>query len=514
MSDRKAILEVRGIVKEFPGVRALGGVDLSVLGGEVHALVGENGAGKSTLIKILAGVYQKDSGEILFEGEPIELHSAHDSLQRGIKVVFQELALIKGLSVAENVFLESFPLRRNRTIDWKTLAARTREILDSIGLDLDPMEEVGRLTVSQQQMVEIARALSHEAKVVIMDEPTSALTPNEIKLLFDVIRKLSGMGIGILYVSHKLEEVFALCDRATVFRDGMRISTRAIAETDQREIVTDMVGREINTLFPRSHGAPRSGVAASQAPNGTPYSGRADTVLDVRGLSTAAKLKDVSLSVHAGEVVGVFGLLGAGRTELAKAIFGLDGVTAGAITVRGARLRPGSTTHSARAGLGLLTEDRKGEGLVLQMSVGQNMTLPSLREFSTFGYIRRGAENARAQSFVQQLSIKTPSLKHKVEYLSGGNQQKVLIARWLMKKLSVIILDEPTRGIDVGAKVEIHRLIDELAKGGLAVIVMTSEMPELLGVSDRILVMSNGRITGEFGRDEATQEKILAAAIV
>ena len=496
MSDRKAILEVRNIVKEFPGVRALGGVDLTVLGGEVHALVGENGAGKSTLIKILAGVYQKDSGEIFFEGVPTELHSAHDSRQRGIKVVFQELALIKGLSVAENVFLESFPLHRNRTIDWKTLASRTREILDSIGLDLDPMEEVGRLTVSQQQMVEIARALSHEAKVVIMDEPTSALTPNEIGLLFAVIRKLKGMGIGILYVSHKLEEVFELCDRATVFRDGLRISTRVISETDQNEIVTDMVGREITTLFPRSH------------------TGRGEKVIDVRGLSTAAKLRDVSLSVHAGEVIGVFGLLGAGRTELAKAIFGLDGVTAGAITVRGARLRPGSTTHSARAGLGLLTEDRKGEGLVLQMSVGQNMTLPSLREFSTAGYIRRGAENARAQSFVQQLSIKTPSLKHKVEYLSGGNQQKVLIARWLMKKLSVIILDEPTRGIDVGAKVEIHRLIDELAKGGLAVIVMTSEMPELLGVSDRILVMSSGRITGEFGQAEATQEKILAAAIV
>ncbi len=496
MSEGKIILEVRNIIKEFPGVRALGGVDLSLLGGEVHALVGENGAGKSTLIKILAGVYQKDSGEILFEGERIELHSAHDSLRRGIKVVFQELALIKGLSVAENVFLESFPLHGNRTIDWKTMIARTREILDSIGLDLDPMAEVGRLTVSQQQMVEIARALSHEAKVVIMDEPTSALTPNEISLLFAVIRKLKGMGIGILYVSHKLEEVFELCNRATVFRDGLRISTRLITETDQNEIVTDMVGREITTLFPRSH------------------TGRGEKVLDVRGLSTAAKLKDVSLSVHAGEVIGVFGLLGAGRTELAKAIFGLDGVTAGAITVRGARLRPGSTTHSARAGLGLLTEDRKGEGLVLQMSVGQNMTLPSLRDFSTAGYIRRGAENARAQSFVQQLSIKTPSLKHKVEYLSGGNQQKVLIARWLMKKLSVIILDEPTRGIDVGAKVEIHRLIDELAKGGLAVIVMTSEMPELLGVSDRILVMSNGRITGEFGQAEATQEKILAAAIV
>jgi ribose transport system ATP-binding protein len=495
VSTNTVILEVRGITKEFPGVRALAGVDLSLRGGEVHALVGENGAGKSTLIKILAGVYRKDEGEILFEGSPIELASAHDSLERGIKVVFQELALIKGLSVAENVFLESFPLRANRTIDWKALNRRTREILESIGLDLDPTVKVSRLTVSQQQMVEIARALSHEAKVVIMDEPTSALTPNEIKLLFDVIRRLKGMGIGILYVSHKLEEVFELCDRVTVFRDGQRISSRDIPATNPNEIVTDMVGREITTLFPRTH------------------SGRGEKVLSVRGLSTAAKLRDVSLEMHAGEVVGVFGLLGAGRTELAKAIFGLDGVSAGEVMVRDTRLRGGSTTHSAREGLGLLTEDRKGEGLVLQMSVSQNMTLPSLREFSTAGYIRTRVEGTRSREFVDKLSIKTPSLKHKVEYLSGGNQQKVLLARWLMKKLTVIILDEPTRGIDVGAKAEIHRIIDELAKGGLAVLVMTSEMPELLGVSDRILVMSSGRITGEFSRAEATQEKILAAAI-
>jgi ribose transport system ATP-binding protein len=492
---QKVILEVRGIVKEFPGVRALAGVDLSLKSGEVHALVGENGAGKSTLIKILAGVYRRDAGEILFDGAPIVLTSPRDSLQRGIKVVFQELALVRGLSVAENVFLESFPLRKGGTIDWKSLNRRTREILDSIGLDLDPTMRVSRLTVSQQQMVEIARALSHEARVVIMDEPTSALTPNEITLLFEVIRRLRDMGIGILYVTHKLEEVFELCDLVTVFRDGQRISCRPIPQTSQNEVVTDMVGREITTLFPRTH------------------QGRGAKVLGVRGLSTTDKLRDVSLEVHAGEVVGVFGLMGAGRTELAKAIFGLDGTSAGEITVRDARMRPGSTTHSARAGLGLLTEDRKGEGLVLQMSVSQNMTLPSLREFSSAGFIRRRAEGARSQEFVDTLAIKTPSLKHKVEYLSGGNQQKVLLARWLMKKLTVIILDEPTRGIDVGAKAEIHRLIDELAKGGLAVLVMTSEMPELLGVSDRILVMSGGRITGEFDRAEATQEKILSAAI-
>jgi ribose transport system ATP-binding protein len=495
MNDTRTLLEVRGIVKEFPGVRALAGVDLDLKAGEVHALVGENGAGKSTLIKILAGIYRKDAGEILFEGAPLELHSAQDSLGMGIKVVFQELTLIKGLSVAENVFLESFPLRAARRIDWKALRSRTREILDSIGLDIDPAMKVERLTTSQQQMVEIARALSHEAKVVIMDEPTSALTPTEVDLLFTVIRRLKDMGKGVLYVTHKLEEVFALCDRVTVFRDGQHIATRDISATNTNEIVTDMVGREISTLFPHTH------------------AGRGDTVLSVRSLSTRKKLKNVSLDVHAGEVVGIFGLLGAGRTELAKAIFGLDSVSAGEVSVKGNRLRKGSTTHSARSGLGLLTEDRKGEGLVLQMSVSQNMTLPSLHEFSTLGWIRSRAESQRSQDFVDKLSIKTPSLKHKVEFLSGGNQQKVLLARWLMKRLTVIILDEPTRGIDVGAKAEIHRLIDELAKQGLAVIVMTSEMPELLGVSDRILVMSGGKITGEFARDAATQENILAAAI-
>jgi len=494
MNETRALLEVRGISKEFPGVRALAGVDLDVQAGEIHALVGENGAGKSTLIKILAGIYRMDAGAIRFEGAPLELHGAHDSLRMGIKVVFQELALIKGLSVAENVFLESFPLRAGRRIDWKMLRTRTREILSSIGLDIDPAVKVERLTTSQQQMVEIARALSHEAKVVIMDEPTSALTPKEVELLFAVIRRLKEMGKGVLYVSHKLDEVFSLCDRVTVLRDGQHIATRPISETNPNELVTDMVGREITALFPHTHG------------------GRGECVLSVRGLSTREKLKEVSLDVHAGEVVGVFGLLGAGRTELAKAIFGLDGASGGAVSVRGARLRRG-TTHSARSGLGLLTEDRKGEGLVLQMSVSQNMTLPSLRDFSTLGWIRSRTELSRSREFVQRLSIRTPSLKHKVEFLSGGNQQKVLLARWLMKRLTVIILDEPTRGIDVGAKAEIHRLIDELAKEGLAVLVMTSEMPELLGVSDRILVMSGGRVTGEFDRNDATQEKILAAAI-
>jgi ribose transport system ATP-binding protein len=490
------ILEVRGLSKEFPGVQALDAVDLRLRPGEVQALVGENGAGKSTLIKILAGVYSRDAGEILFEGRPIELHSSSDSLHLGIKVVFQELALVPYLSVAENVFLESFPLKKNGTIDWKTMHAETRRILESVGLALNPAAAIRTLTVSQQQMVEISRALSHEARVVIMDEPTSALTPNEIRSLFEAIRRLRGMGIGVLYVTHKLEEVFELCDRVTVFRDGKLISTRPVKETSTDQVVTDMVGRSITTLFPRTH------------------SGKGEPVLQVRGLSTERKLKGVSFEVCAGEVVGVFGLLGAGRTELAKAIFGLDSASGGEVLIQGQRLRLGSAVQSARSGIGLLTEDRKEEGLVLQMSVAQNITLPSLKEFATAGFIRRRDELASSQEFVDRFAIKTPSLRHKVEYLSGGNQQKVLLARWLMKKLQVIILDEPTRGIDVGAKAEIHKLIDELAMDGLAVLVMTSEMPELLGISDRILVMSGGRVTGEFQNEEATQEKVLAAAIV
>ena len=495
MSPEVTILQIKGVSKEFPGVKALDSVDLSLRKGEVHALVGENGAGKSTLIKILAGVYLKDSGEIIFGNKPVEIHSSADSLKLGIKVVFQELALVPQMTVAENVFLESFPLKKNRSIDWEKMFSRTTDILLSIGLPISPKNRLSSLTVSQQQMVEIARALSHEAKVVVMDEPTSALTPNEIKFLFNVIGKLKKLGIGVIYVTHKLEEVFEISDRVTVLRDGRLISSKDIRDTSTDEVVKDMVGRSIKTLFPKTH------------------TGKGKVVLSVESLSTEKKLKDVSLKVHAGEVIGIFGLLGAGRTELAKAVFGMDSITGGRIILDGKDLKIGSTSHSTKMGLGLLTEDRKEEGLVLQMSVAQNITLPSIREFSSFGFIRRKMETERSKEFVEKFSIKTPSLRQKVMFLSGGNQQKVLIARWLMKKLKVIILDEPTRGIDVGAKAEIHRLIDELAKEGMAVVVMTSEMPELLGVSDHIIVMSNGRISGEFERDEATQEKILAAAI-
>jgi len=494
MSDT-TVLEVKNISKEFPGVKALDNIHLSLRKGEVHALCGENGAGKSTLIKILAGTYRRDEGEILFEGKPVVIRSAHESLTMGIKVVYQELSLIPGLTVAENVFLESFPLKKNKSIDWQTMNARTTEILKTIGLDINPRSLVSRLTISQQQMVEIGRALSHEAKVVIMDEPTSALSPKEIDALFHAIRQLKKMGIAVLYVTHKLEEVFEICDKVSVFRDGKFISTNTIGDTSTDQVVTDMVGREIKTLFPKTN------------------TKKGEVILKVTDLTTEKKLQGVSLELRAGEVIGVFGLLGAGRTELAKAIFGLDPLTGGEVSVSGEKVKPNSTAHATRAGMGLLTEDRKEEGLVLQMSVAQNMTLPSLADFSRFGIINRGDEAKRSQEFVDKISIKTPSLKQKIMYLSGGNQQKVLLARWLMKTLKVIILDEPTRGIDVGAKAEIHKLIDDLATEGVAVLVMTSEMPELLGVSDHIIVMNDGKVTGEFQRNEATQEKILEAAI-
>lgn len=492
---KDTVLDVQKISKEFPGVKALDTVDLHLRRGEVHALIGENGAGKSTLINILAGVYFKDEGQIVFDGNPVEIATPADSLKMGIKVVFQDLSLIPHMTVGENVFLESFPLKKNKTIDWDALYGKTKEILDSIGLDISPKTKVYKLTVSQQQMVEIARALSHEAKVIIMDEPTSALTPNEVEHLFNVIRKLKERGIGILYVTHKLEEVMAICDRVTVLRDGKLISSKEVVNTSTDELVTDMVGRSIKTLFPMSH------------------TGKGEVVLDVKSLSTEKKLKEVSFQVRAGEVVGIFGLMGAGRTELAKAIFGLDAVQTGNISIEGQELKLSSTSQSTKMGLGYLTEDRKGEGLVLQMSVSQNITLPSLEDISSAGFIKRKEESRRSQEFVDAFSIKTPSLRQKVMYLSGGNQQKVLLARWLMKKLKVIILDEPTRGIDVGAKVEIHRLIDELASQGLAIVVMTSEMPELLGVSDHVIVMCDGRITGEFARKNADMEKILEAAI-
>ncbi len=489
-------LEMAGIGKRFPGVMALENVDLTLVPGKVHALMGENGAGKSTLIKIMAGVYSRDAGTIRMQGSDVEIKSPRDSLKQGIKVVFQEIALISEFTVAENIFLEGYPTGKAGSIDWKRIRADAAALFQRIGFNVDPAARTGSLPVSQQQMVEIARALAHEARVVVMDEPTSSLTPNEVALLFKVIRRLAALGIAVVYVSHKLDEVFEIADTVTVLRDGRHISTNPIGEHTNDTLIQDMIGRRIDNLFPRQRGAVGTTVA-----------------LSVEGLSTARKLKDVSFEARAGEVLGFFGLMGAGRTELAKAIVGYDPITAGTIMIDGQALSPHNTTSGVRLGIGLLTEDRKSEGLMGDLPVYQNASLASLKRFARMGFVDTASERAAVQDYVDRFRVKTPSLFQQIKNLSGGNQQKVLISRWLMRGLKVIVVDEPTRGIDVGAKSEIFALIDRLAGEGLAVVMMTSEMPELLGLADRVAVMAEGRISATFSRADATQERILNAAI-
>ncbi|MEO5757661.1 MAG: sugar ABC transporter ATP-binding protein [Mesorhizobium sp.] len=489
-------LEMSGIGKRFPGVMALENVDLTLVPGKVHALMGENGAGKSTLIKIMAGVYAKDAGTIRMQGRDVEIKSPRDSLKQGIKVVFQEIALISEFTVAENIFLEGYPTGKAGSIDWKKIRADAAALFQRIGFNVDPAARTGSLPVSQQQMVEIARALAHEARVVVMDEPTSSLTPNEVALLFTVIRRLTALGIAVVYVSHKLDEVFEIADTVTVLRDGKHISTKPIGEHTNDTLIQDMIGRRIDNLFPRQRGPAGTRVA-----------------LSVEGLSTARKLKDVSFEARSGEVLGFFGLMGAGRTELAKAIVGYDPITAGTITIDGQTLSPHDTTSGVRLGIGLLTEDRKSEGLMGDLPVYQNASLASLKRFAKMGFVDTARERAAVQDYVDRFRVKTPSLFQQIKNLSGGNQQKVLISRWLMRGLKVIVVDEPTRGIDVGAKSEIFALIDRLAGEGLAVVMMTSEMPELLGLADRVAVMAEGRISATFSRADATQERILNAAI-
>lgn len=489
-------IAMAGIGKRFPGVLALENVDLDLAPGKVHALMGENGAGKSTLIKILAGVYRPDSGTIRIGGNAVDLRSPRDALRQGIKVVFQEIALISEFTVAENIFLEGYPTNGVGSIDWNKINADAAALFERIGFNVDPAEKVGNLPVSKQQMVEIARALAHEARVVVMDEPTSSLTPAEVALLFEVIRRLTSIGIAVLYVSHKIDEIFEIADTVTVLRDGRHISTKPIAEHTPDSLIHDMIGRRIENLFPRERG-PAS----------------AETILKVENLSTTDKLKDVSFEARAGEVLGFFGLMGAGRTELAKAIVGFDPIRTGRISIGGQPLTPHDTRTGKALGIGLLTEDRKSEGLMLELPVLHNMSLASLSSFSSGGFVDEGRERSAVQEFIDRFRVKTPSLNRQIKYLSGGNQQKVLLARWLMRGLKVIVVDEPTRGIDVGAKSEIFALIDKLAADGLAVVMMTSEMPELLGLSDRIAVMAEGRLTAVMDRKDATQEKVLNAAI-
>ncbi len=495
MNMDRPLLEIVQVSKYFPGVKALDKVGFSVQKGEIHGLAGENGAGKSTLIKILAGVYPKDSGQIFFHGTPVDFRKPFQALSQGISVIYQELNLVPQLDVISNIFLGREYYGFLRRLDNLKMLQEYETICDSVGFHFPPHRLVRDLSIAEQQMVEILKAISFNAELIIMDEPTSSLTERETGQLYKVIKKLKAQGKTIIFISHFIDELIELSDRITVLRDGRYVGTVDSRKTSKQEIIGMMVGREINDIF-----------EYSERPRG-------EVFLSVKNLSKQGLFRDISFEVRKGEVLGLAGLVGAGRTEVAKAIFGLHHYDAGEITVGGKRLVPGKAGQAIKAGIGLLPEDRKRYGLVMGLSLAKNLTLANLRAVSPLGVIQAKKERDAALQMMKALSIKTPGLHQIVRYLSGGNQQKVVFGKWLLKDCELLILDEPTRGIDVGAKLEVYRLIDELARSGKAIILISCELPEILGLSDRILVMNQGRITAQFSRAEASQEKIMAAAL-
>ncbi|MCD6031546.1 MAG: rbsA [Thermomicrobiales bacterium] len=509
-SLRPPLLRVERVTKSFPGVLALQDVSLEVHPGEVLGLVGENGAGKSTLMKILSGVYQPDSGDIILDGKPVVLHSPRQAQDLGISIIYQEFNLMPNLSVEENVFVGREP-NAGKVVRWRQLRKQTTDLLDQLGVRLNPGAIVRSLSVAEQQMVEIAKALSLNARLVIMDEPTSALTDTEVTALFDIIRGLKERGLAVIYISHRLEEIFTICDRVTVLRDGHLAGELPIAEATPDRIVRLMVGRPLMDLFRPEEAERRLQSLAERSPA---------PVLEVLGLGrtgtgqdpSAIVLEDVSFSVRPGEIVGLAGLVGSGRTEIARAIFGADQYERGEILVDGQPTRIGSPREAIRLGIGLVPEDRKLQALVLSLAIRENLSLSLLNRLSRFGLMRLAAERALARRMVDALQVRTPSIEQKVLNLSGGNQQKVVIAKWLALHPKILIMDEPTRGIDIGAKAEVHGLMHQLAADGVAILMISSELPEIIHMSDRILVMRQGRIAGELGHAEATQEAVMALA--
>jgi ABC-type sugar transport system ATPase subunit len=509
-SARSPLLRVEKVTKSFPGVLALQDVSLEVYPGEVLGLVGENGAGKSTLMKILSGVYQPDSGEIILDGKPVTLHSPRQAQDLGISIIYQEFNLMPNLSVEENVFVGREP-NSGKVVRWRQLRKQTRDLLDQLGVHLDPGAIVRSLSVAEQQMVEIAKALSLNARLVIMDEPTSALTDTEVAALFEIIRGLKARGLAVIYISHRLEEIFTISNRVTVLRDGQLAGELPIAEATPDRIVRLMVGRPLVDLFRPEEADRRLEILAARAP---------EPVLEVRGLGrtgsaqdpSAIVLENVSFNVRPGEIVGLAGLVGSGRTEVARAIFGADDYDRGEILVDGRPIRTRSPREAIRLGIGLVPEDRKLQALVLSLAIRENLALSLLDRLSRFGVVRLGAERALARRMVGALRVRTPSIEQKVLNLSGGNQQKVVIAKWLALHPKILIMDEPTRGIDIGAKAEVHALMHQLAADGVAILMISSELPEILHMSDRIVVMRQGRIAGELSRAEATQEAVMALA--
>ncbi|MCX2721018.1 sugar ABC transporter ATP-binding protein [Roseibium salinum] len=493
MSNSTPALCLEGIVKTFPGVRALDNVSFSVMPGEVHALMGENGAGKSTLMKVLGGIYQPDEGRIIVGEKPVVMTSPLQAKSKGIVFIHQELSLAEELTVAENIYLGELPKKSFGLVDWKKLYARTDEILGKLKVGFDAKTKVGDLSIANQQMVEIARALTVEAKAVIFDEPTASLTDAEKVVLFDVITDLKNHGAGIIYISHRMEEIFKITDRISVLRDGQYRGTLVTTETNEDEITQLMIGRKLDLSRNVSHHE------------------LGDVALEVRNLSCGSLFRNISFEVRRGEVVGFYGLVGAGRTEIAETLFGLREPSGGQILLDGEETVIHSPADAIEKGISLVPEDRKGQGLVLGMNCRDNMTLPQINDLKTGPFVAEGAEIAIFDQYRDRLDIRTPGWKQLVGNLSGGNQQKIVIGKWLSMHPNVLIVDEPTRGIDVGSKSEIHNLIRDLASQGYAVIVISSEMPEVLHVSDRIVAMFNGEIIRTFTSEEVSEDNLIQA---
>jgi ribose transport system ATP-binding protein len=490
---RPLLLHVQGVAKSFPGVKALQDMHLDLRHGEVHALVGENGAGKSTLMKLLSGIYTADEGEFFLNGQPLRLAGPRHAQELGISIIHQEFNLMPDLTVAQNIFIGREPRLARLFLHERALNAQAQELIDRLRLPIDPRQVVGGLTVAKQQMVEIAKALSYDAKVLIMDEPTAALNDAEVQVLHGLIRRFRRPDTGVIYISHRMDELKVISDRITVIRDGRYVDTLDTQHTSLREVITRMVGREITSE------AKPEGVSEDR-----------EILLSVSGLTTKSLLKDVSFDLKQGEILGFAGLMGAGRTEVARALVGADPHVSGVVTLRGKQLQIKNAADAAKHRIGYLSEDRKQFGLLLEQDVNANIGLSSVQElFQSAGFVRDGAMRARSKELVGALRIKTPSIGQTAKNLSGGNQQKVVIAKWLVKDCDVLIFDEPTRGIDVGAKEEIYRLLNELAQEGKSIIMISSELPEILRMSHRIVVMSEGRVTGLLTADDATQESVM-----
>ena len=499
----KPILEIRKVSKDFSGVYALNNVDMQVFPGQVTAVIGENGAGKSTLMKIVSGVHHVFEGEVLFSGTQIDFNNPREAAQTGIVIIHQELNLIPHLSVTENLFLGQEITNKFGFLDYSQMHRKAHQLLKRLQLDVDPRTPVYRLRVGQQQLVEIARALLFESKVLIMDEPTSAISDHEVELLFQIIQELKKQGVAILYISHKLDEIFQICDRFEVLRDGIHVGSGMISEVDRDHLIRLMVGR---TIQEREEAVVKNDLEEIL---------RIES-FDFRNPENKSDflVHGVSFTLHKGEVLGVAGLMGAGRSELLEAIFGLHpNYVRGAVFIEGHPVKIGNVNDAITAGIALVPEDRKTQGLILNMSVSRNTSLASLKRVSALGFINRKKEEKLSNSYVAKLKTSVPSRRIAVEKLSGGNQQKVVLAKWLATNPKILLLDEPTRGIDVGAKAEIYKLISELAKEGMGIVVVSSELPEILAVSDTILVLSESKLTAKFTRDEATEEKIMTAAL-